>query len=361
VLHQKPKEWLPARRKDPQLPPLTKMLLYFTVVTQAGAADLITHRFVVGAPHGALLRRFAPKFKCNRCQAKRMNSPYLEFFHTSRDGLRLFAKNYGPRESTLKPVICLPGLTRNSKDFDDLALRLSTKRRVICPDLRGRGRSQYCESWSDYTPQNEMLDIFELMGATGIDQAALIGTSRGGIITMMMAAQRPDALCAAVLVDIGPEVALDGLRRIADYVGVMNAPESWADASLRLRALNERDFPTLTSDDWDIQSHRSFSEENGRPKIDYDSKIGIGLRKGLEMTNGNAPFSMWPQFRALSHVPLLTIRGENSDILTVETLLEMTKVHPNFTSVTVKDRGHVPFLNEPEALVALEAFFDRIG
>ncbi|HEX7775164.1 MAG TPA: alpha/beta hydrolase [Parvibaculum sp.] len=290
-----------------------------------------------------------------------MTAPYREVFYTTQDGLRLFAKDFGPRGSKPTPVICLPGLTRNSKDFDELATHLSASRRVICPDLRGRGRSQYCDGWADYTPQTEMLDVFDLMGALGLHQAAFIGTSRGGIIAMLMAAQRPNAIRAATLVDIGPEVALDGLKRIASYAGVMEAPESWTEAAFKLRMMNERDFPTLTGDDWYVQARRTFAERDGAPKLDYDPKIGVGLRKGLEAANGSAPPPMWPQFKALSHVPLLTIRGENSDILSAETLRRMGKEHPKFSSVTVKDRGHVPFLDEPEALAALDAFFSGIA
>jgi pimeloyl-ACP methyl ester carboxylesterase len=289
-----------------------------------------------------------------------MSTHYRELFYTSWDGLRLFAKEYGPRGAKPTPVICLPGLTRNSRDFDDLALRLSSERHVLCPDFRGRGRSDYCENWTDYTPQNEMLDVLDLMDMTGLHRAVFIGTSRGGIVTMLLAAQRPDVIRAAVLVDVGPEIALEGLRRIAGYVGGPEPPGSWTEAAVRLRMVHERNFPSLTNDDWQIQARRTFRDENGMPKIDYDARIGIGLREGLEKMNGTAPPEMWPQFKALGHVPLLTIRGENSDILTADTLQRMAREHENFASVTVKDRGHVPFLDEPEALAALDAFFDSI-
>lgn len=281
--------------------------------------------------------------------------PVREIFYTSQDGLRLFARDYGDRLSRLTPVICLPGLTRNSKDFEQLAKHLSAKRRVLCPDLRGRGRSQYCDNWADYTPQNEMLDIFDLMASTSIRHAIFIGTSRGGIITMLMAAQRPNVVRGAILNDIGPEVEMSGLKRIATYAGVMETPPSWTEAAFKLRMMNERDFPTLTGDDWYDQARRTFAEEAGVPKMDYDPKIGLGLRKGLEATSGPAP-DMWPQFKALGHVPALVIRGENSDILSAKTVARMAKEHPNLHSVTVKDRGHVPFLDEPEAVAAIDTF-----
>ncbi len=287
--------------------------------------------------------------------SKTISRPPRDIFYTSQDGLRLYARDYGQRTAKAPPVICLPGLTRNSKDFDTLARHLARKHRVLCPDLRGRGRSQNCEKWTDYTPQAEMMDILDLMGATGIHQAIFVGTSRGGIITMLMAAHRPNALYGAVLNDIGPEISFNGLKRIASYVGIMETPPSWTEAAFKLRLMNEREFPTLTGDDWYDQARRTFAEEAGAPKADYDPKIGIGLRKGLDAAKGAMP-TMWAQFKALSHVPLLVIRGENSDILTAETVERMGREHSQLAHVTVKDRGHVPFLNEPEALSAIDAY-----
>ena len=283
---------------------------------------------------------------------------WRDHFYTSQDGLRLFARDYGDRLSRETPVICLPGLTRNSKDFDALANHLASTRRVICPDLRGRGRSQYCDNWTDYTPQAEMLDVFDLMASLGIRHAIFIGTSRGGIITMLITAQRPNVVRGTILNDIGPEAEVEGLRRIATYAGVMEAPPSWTEAAFKLRLMNEREFPTLTGDDWYAHARRTFAEEAGAPKTDYDPKIGIALRKGLDVANGVLP-DMWPQFKALSHVPVLVLRGENSDILHTDTVARMMKTHPDITTLTVRDRGHVPFLDEPEALAGIDAFLAR--
>lgn len=287
--------------------------------------------------------------------SKAIATPPRDLFYTSQDGLRLYARDYGQRTAKAPPIICLPGLTRNSKDFDTLARHLARSHRVLCPDLRGRGRSQNCENWTDYTPQSEMLDILDLMGATGIQQAVFIGTSRGGIITMLMATHRPNAICGAVLNDIGPEINFSGLKRIANYVGVMETPPSWTEAAFKLRMMNEREFPTLTGDDWYDQARRTFAEEAGVPKIDYDPKIGVGLRKGLDAANGSMP-TMWPQFKALAHVPVLVVRGENSDILSAETVERMGQEHARLAQVTIKDRGHVPFLDEPEALNAIDTY-----
>lgn len=281
--------------------------------------------------------------------------PYRELFYTSQDGLRLFARDYGERASLATPVICLPGLTRNSKDFEPLAMHLSPHRRVICPDLRGRGRSDYCENWTDYTPAHEMMDTLDLMGATGIAQAIFIGTSRGGLIAMALAAFRPNVIKAVVLNDIGPEVDMKGIERIAGYVGIMETPSTWDEAAVKLRLMNEREFPSLSGEDWRVFARRTFAEENGAPKMDYDPKIGTAMRKGMEASRGEIP-SMWPQFKALAQIPVLVIRGENSDLLTADIVSRMAAEHPSIKSVVARDRGHAPFLDEPEVLSAIDDF-----
>jgi len=284
---------------------------------------------------------------------------YRESFITTQDGLRIFARDYGQRASKLTPVVCLPGLTRNSKDFAALAEHLAPKRRVLCPDLRGRGRSQYCNNWTDYTPATELMDVLDVMTASGIFHAVFVGTSRGGLITMLLGAFRPATIRAVVLNDVGPEVDMTGLKRIAGYAGSMSVPSTWDEAAVQLRMMNERAFPTVTGDEWRAFSARTFTEEHGAPKLDYDVKIGIGLRKGLEAL-GNAPMpDMWPQFKTLSNVPVLGVRGENSDLLSPETFERMASEHPNFTRLIVKDRGHTPFLDEPEFLNALDEFLAR--
>ncbi|HAC58126.1 alpha/beta hydrolase [Parvibaculum sp.] len=284
-----------------------------------------------------------------------MSSSYRDLFYTSQDGLKLYARDYGERTAPGTPVICLPGLTRNSKDFEPLAGHLSDQRRVLCPDLRGRGRSDYCDNWADYTPVHEMMDTLDLMGAAGIGQAVFVGTSRGGLIMMALAAFRPNVIKASILNDIGPEVDPKGIARIAGYVGVMETPQTWDEAAVKLRMMNEREFPNLSAEDWRTFARRTFAEEHGAPKIDYDTKIGTAMRKGLEASKGEIP-TLWPQFKSLSQMPLLAIRGENSDILTAEIMARMADANPAMKSVVVKDRGHAPFLDEPEALGAIDDF-----
>lgn len=280
---------------------------------------------------------------------------YRELFYTSQDGLKLYARDYGDRTAPGTPVICLPGLTRNSKDFEPLAEHLSANRRVICPDLRGRGRSEYCDNWADYTPMHEMMDTLDLMGAAGVGQAVFVGTSRGGLIIMALAAFRPNVIKAAILNDIGPEVEPKGIARIAGYVGVMETPQTWDEAAVKLRMMNEREFPNLSADEWRIFARRTFAEEHGAPRMDYDTKIGTAMRKGMEAAKGEIP-TLWPQFKSLSQMPLLAVRGENSDILTAEIMVRMAEANPAMKSVVAKDRGHAPFLDEPEVLAAIDDF-----
>lgn len=289
-----------------------------------------------------------------------MAAAYRDLFYTSQDGLKLYARDYGDRTAPGVPVICLPGLTRNSKDFAALAEHLAPKHRVLCADFRGRGRSAYCDNWADYTPAHEMMDTLDLMGAAGVGQAVFIGTSRGGIVTMALAAFRPNVIKAAVLNDIGPELEQRGIERIAGYVGVMEVPATWDEAAVKLRVMNEREFPSLTAEEWRAFSRRTFAEEHGAPKLDYDPRIGTAMRKGMETTNGAVP-TMWPQFAALAQKPVLVIRGENSDLLGAETVSRMEAAGPDISSATIKDRGHAPFLDEPEAIGAVDAFLARVA
>ena len=284
---------------------------------------------------------------------------FTEFYYTNQEGMRLYARDYGDVLAPGMPVLCLPGLTRNSKDFDKLAEHLSATHRVICPDFRGRGRSDYCKSWTEYTPQAEARDTFDLMAAAGVPHAVIIGTSRGGLVATLMAAQRPGALKGVVLNDVGPEVSQEGITRIMGYAGKMPAPESWDIAAITLRQMNERHFPTITGPGWHEFAHMTFRDEDGKPALDYDSKIGDGLRIGMKLLRGKLP-NMWTEFKALYTIPTLVLRGENSDLLSAETVKRMEDVHPRLTAVTVPDRGHAPWLDEPQSLAAIGTFLDEL-
>ncbi|MEQ9517919.1 MAG: alpha/beta hydrolase [Parvibaculum sp.] len=285
---------------------------------------------------------------------------YKEIYYTSQEGLRLYAREYGNRHAAKIPILCLPGLTRNSKDFHDLATRLAVDRRVLCPDFRGRGKSEYASSWTGYTPDAEMRDTLDLMAATGIHHAILIGTSRGGLVSMTMGLQRPTAIKGVILNDVGPEVDPAGIARILGYAGKMSAPESWNDAAILLRQMNEREFPNIPGEEWHAFARNTFVDVEGKPAMDYDAAISKGLQRAAKLLRGQFP-TLWKEFLSLSHLPVLLVRGENSDLLSKETANSMVKKHPDLTLVTAKDRGHAPFLNEPEVTQAIDTFLVRLG
>ena len=214
-----------------------------------------------------------------------------------------------------RPALCLPGLTRNGRDFHDLAVALSrrsnTPRTVYTLDYRGRGLSDFDPDWRNYTSPIEMLDVLDFMTVSGLHDAAVIGTSRGGLITMLMAAAQPTTIGAVVLNDIGPVIEHEGLARISGYVGRVPLPFSWPDAARMVRELNRRHFPEISETVWEEVAHQWYNERNGKPAPGYDSNLG----NALSVLDGPMP-ALWPQFEALKRVPLMVVRGENSDILT---------------------------------------------
>ncbi len=288
-----------------------------------------------------------------------MNSSWRDVFTTSKDGLKLYARDYGSRIAALTPVVCLPGLTRNSKDFHELALHLCDKRRVLCLDYRGRGQSEYDRNYKNYSPLIEVSDTLDVMTAAGISHAVVIGTSRGGILAMIMAVMRPTVLKGVVLNDIGPEIAVEGLLRISGYIGNMPDPKNWAEAVGLLKKVTQAHFPTLDDDEWMTFARNTFRDDNGQPRCDYDPQLRHTLPKIISSDDAEIP-KMWPQFKALRNIPTLVIRGENSDLLTSETLKKMHKAHEDMTSITLKNRGHTPFLTEFEAVVAIDRLIDLI-
>jgi pimeloyl-ACP methyl ester carboxylesterase len=270
-----------------------------------------------------------------------------EVTFTSRDGLTLYARHYAPQAPFGRPVLCLPGLTRNSRDFHELASFLSSHpsrpREVWCPDYRGRGQSDRDANWRNYSPLIELLDILDLMTITGLTQAAVVGTSRGGIIALLMSVIRPATIAALVLNDIGPVIETAGLARIMGYAGKIPVPADWDEATELVRAMNQRFFTNLTDDDWRKLARQLFADAGGRPASSYDGKIANALSE-IDITQ-KLP-EMWPQFQALTGIPLLVLRGENSDLLSAKTVEEMAERHPQLTAVTIHAQGHAPLLND---------------
>jgi len=282
---------------------------------------------------------------------------YEDIYFTSRDGLRLHARRYpAPAGTTrVRPVLCLAGLTRNGRDFHDLAVALSrrssTPRMVYTLDYRGRGQSDFDPDWRNYSIHAEMLDVLDFIALTDLSDAAFIGTSRGGLITMLIAAAQPTAIGAAVLNDIGPVIEHEGLARISSYVGRVPLPISWQDAARMMRELNRRQFPEISDAVWEDAARQWYNEKNGRPAPGYDPSLG----NALSVLDGPLP-ALWPQFEALKRVPLMVLRGENSDILTAETVEEMRRRHPAMATVTVANQGHAPLLKDAPSIEAIRHF-----
>lgn len=284
-----------------------------------------------------------------------------EVTYLSTDGLRLFVRDYGDTISPWLPVVCLPGLTRSSRDFHDLATHLSTHRyrprRVVAFDYRGRGQSAWDKNIDNYNPLTEMTDVLDGMAALGIGRAAVVGTSRGGIIAMLMGVARPAALAGVVLNDIGPGIEARGLARIKTYVGRTPTADSWDDAVAIMRRLHGAQFTALSDDDWQAWTRLTYRDENGRPVSDYDP----ALARTFDGVEFDKPVpNLWNEFRMLTNIPVLAIRGENSDLLSAETLAAMAAMHPGVDTVTVPGEGHAPLLRQTSILQRISTFLTNV-
>ena len=252
-------------------------------------------------------------------------------------------------------VLCLPGLTRNARDFAGLAQHLGERYRVLRLDPRGRGLSQWAEDpLSEYILPVEAGDAVALLDQLGLERAAIVGTSRGGLLGMSIAATAPDRVSALVLNDIGAVIEAEGLAQIMIYLGIEPDFASFDEAARALEARMGADFPDLTHEQWRGLARTIYRDEGGRPRLSYDPR----LREAVEATMGEGPVELWELFDALGDVPLLAIRGENSNILSAATLDEMARRRPDMGSVTVPNRGHPPFLDEPEAREAIDSFLE---
>lgn len=276
--------------------------------------------------------------------------------YMSADGLRLYARDYAGPQATALTVLCLPGLTRNSRDFADLATELCKSYRVICPDQRGRGRSAYDPDPSRYQPLTYVADMWALLDHLGIARVAIVGTSLGGIMAMIMAAARPDRILGAVLNDIGPVVDPAGIARIQSYVGKTLPPAAWDEAVAQAKTINGDIFPHFDEARWRQFTRQLYRDDGqGRPILDYDPAISQNVDAGNAV-----PPDLWPLFDALKATPLVVIRGATSDILSAETMAKMLARHPQLVAVEVPGVGHAPLLDEPAALDAIAGFLKSL-
>src|SRR5262245_46113811 len=276
---------------------------------------------------------------------------------SAQDGLKLHVRDYGRHNGGALPVICLPGLSRTSADFDALAAALAghaeQPRRVLALDYRGRGLSEYDRDPANYNVLVETGDVLSVVTALGVSTAVFVGTSRGGILTMLLAAQRPTLIAGAVFNDIGPVVEPQGLVRIKGYVGRLPPAKSFEEGADILRWLFSGQFPRLTDVDWLADAKRTFREQNGRLVPTYDPALAKTL-EGVDVERPQPP--LWNAFAALGRVPLMVIRGANSDILSAATVEAMQARHPSLTAIEIPDEGHPPRLSDPELIGRIAAF-----
>ena len=276
---------------------------------------------------------------------------YRDGYVTVADGLRIHYRDYAGASSEL-PLLCLPGLTRNARDFADLAERYSPARRVIAIDFRGRGLSDYDPQPERYTPLVYAGDVLQLLAQLKVDRAVFVGTSLGGLVTMAIAAMAPQHIAAAVLNDVGPDVAPGGVDRILTYVGRDRRFASWDEAAIAVAEIQRGSFPHYAHEDWLRMARRNCREENGEIRFDYD----MAIAEPFKSLGATPAVDLWPFFEALARKPLLVIRGEKSDLLTAETAAKMQQVAPAMKLATIAGIGHAPELSEPEAVAAIDGF-----
>ena len=281
-----------------------------------------------------------------------------------RTGLKLYARRYRARHASpqsarkpLRPVLCLPGLTRNSRDFHEIALDLSSgdrARDVYTLDSRGRGLSDYDKDWRNYTVPCEMQDALDFMIARSLEGAAILGTSRGGLIAMVMAAAQPGFLGPVILNDIGPVIERDGLSRIASYVGRTPLPRDWKEAAAMVRDMNKNAFTAVGEEEWEPIARQLFNERKGRPAPGYDAKLG----QAFSSIDGPIP-PLWAQFEALKRLPVMVIRGINSDLLSEATVDTMRQRHADLTELAIAGQGHAPWLRDKASMTEVRRFLER--
>lgn len=281
---------------------------------------------------------------------------YRQHRVAAADGTPLHAREYGTR-TRLTPVVCLPGLTRNAKDFETIAPRLAQHRTVVALDFRGRGLSGRADP-TTYRPDQEAADTLAVLDHLGISHFAVIGTSRGGIVAMVMAARALERMAGVAFNDVGPRIEAQGLLRIRDYLGKDTRFTGWADAVAALKS-NNPGFPDLGDEQWLAFARRVYREADGAPRADYDMGLAVNFPTADDIKAGKVP-ELWGLLEMLRPLPCLVLRGENSDLLSAETVARMQALHPRLAAATIARRGHVPFLDEPESTAAIDAWLEGV-
>jgi len=273
-----------------------------------------------------------------------------------RDGIKLHFRDY-PGAADKPPLLCLHGLTRNARDWDDFGERYSPRYRVIALEFRGRGKSDYDPAPARYNPVTYAGDVLELLDQLNLPQAIFVGTSLGGLVTMVIAATAPQRIAAAILNDVGPDVDPEGISRILTYVGKDVRFKSWDAAADAIASNYGASFDRFTHEDWVKMAKRNCREQDGEIRFDYDMAIAEPFKSA-----GPSPqVDLWPLFAALGQRPLLVVRGAKSDLLTAETAAKMQSVAPQMKLAVIPGVGHAPELNEPEAVSAIDEFLDSLA
>lgn len=281
---------------------------------------------------------------------------YTDCWYQSSDGLRLYARDYHCRDlDRLEPetVLCMHGLTRNSADFAGLANHLCERYRVITVDQRGRGRSEYDSIIANYTPKTYVQDMFTLLDKLDVTEVILVGTSLGGLMSLLMAAAQPHRIRRMIINDIGPEIDPRGLERIRGYVGKSGPVQSWDEAVAQCRVINEIAFPDFSDEQWLDFTQGVYREENGVPVLAYDPAISQPLE---DEASGAVPSDLWAIFESSAAIPMLLVRGADSDILSRECVEGMRAIRSGLQVVEIPHRGHAPMLTEPASLAAIDTF-----
>ena len=280
----------------------------------------------------------------------------MDYYYHSTDGLRLYARIYPARAAGGLPVLCLPGLTRNGRDFAALAEHMSERHEVIAADLRGRGLSAWDPDPSHYHLSHYVEDAWSLLDSRGTLRVVVVGTSLGALMGMVLAT-RPDRIAGVILNDAGPELDLVGLLRIGSYAGKLPPVRSWAEAAAQARTIHDKAVPGLTDVQWMEYARRNYRENAaGVPVPDMDPQIASGFKQPP-----TGPLQMWPLWAQITGVPMLVIRGGVSDLLSAATVERMRREKPDLEHLTVPNRGHTPLLDEPECLAAIDGFLARYG
>jgi pimeloyl-ACP methyl ester carboxylesterase len=281
-----------------------------------------------------------------------------EHWHTATDGTRLFAREVGPLDNDRVPLLCLPGLTRNSRDFEPVFETFGMSRRVIAMDFRGRGKSAYAADPLTYRADVELQDSLGFLDALQIERVAVLGTSRGGIVGMLMAAVAKPRLAGLCLNDVGCKLEAAGLLRIMGYVGTAQKYKTWNEVALKT-AQSAVGFSGVSPKSWLKLVKRIYLQTESGIVQNYDLGLAETMPSVETVSTGKVP-ELWGLLPALADVPFAVLRGDGSDLLSAGTVARMLVSLPHLVATPVVGRGHVPFLDEPESMAAIHAWLAKV-